>query len=416
MVTTEQTRYERIALAHSRHPGDLAAQFASAAATARTDILALDDHQLAIRDVAAGVAAPALIGFVIWTLHEAQRRKLERLCFLSRDGQVLHELATRLAPRCGIDIDLSYVYSSRVTWSLAATNPDQLSSAPWLFSSFMKSNAADLCARLGIPLDDYRSTLDKAGVSLDPDQRADSPAQMSAFQRFLESDNVRDAATARITAMRQLLLDYATQNNLAESTTGLVDAGWTGRMVGSLITVCEAAGMARPHVLLWGHEPRPTGWTDPAHVVAYMYNTATGMGLNHRVPDVPFIVETFCMGDHGIVSGYHRAPSGHVYATFSSDTNTPAKDWGIDYYRYVLYHSCDATTGSLDDVRPMIHEAMDAFWCHPTTNEARVWGSYPYDSDPAGTGARVLARPLSDDEARGDRAWLAGSLALGPGL
>jgi hypothetical protein len=25
---------------------------------------------------------------------------------------------------------------------------------------------------------------------------------------------------------------------------------------------------------------------------------------------------------------------------------------------------------------------MNAFWRHPTTAEARAWGSYPYDSDP----------------------------------
>jgi hypothetical protein len=58
---------------------------------------------------------------------------------------------------------------------------------------------------------------------------------------------------------------------------------------------------------------------------------------------------------------------------------------------------------------------MDAFWCHPTTTEASTWGGYPYDSDPAGTGARPLGRPfiLSEGRAvREDRAWLAGSLAM----
>ena len=58
---------------------------------------------------------------------------------------------------------------------------------------------------------------------------------------------------------------------------------------------------------------------------------------------------------------------------------------------------------------------MDAFWTHPTAAEARAWGCYPYDSDPAGTAARPLARPLTIETGqshRGDRAWIAGSLAL----
>jgi hypothetical protein len=46
--------------------------------------------------------------------------------------------------------------------------------------------------------------------------------------------------------------------------------------------------------------------------------------------------------------------------------------------------------------------------------EALAWGGYPYDSAPAGTAIRPLARPFpaEDRPVRGDRAWLAGSLAL----
>jgi hypothetical protein len=67
-----------------------------------------------------------------------------------------------------------------------------------------------------------------------------------------------------------------------------------------------------------------------------------------------------------------------------------------------------------DDVRPLVHQVMDAFWCHPSPAEAAAQGGHPYDSDPARTAVRALARPLTEQDcaARGDRAWLAGSLAL----
>jgi hypothetical protein len=61
---------------------------------------------------------------------------------------------------------------------------------------------------------------------------------------------------------------------------------------------------------------------------------------------------------------------------------------------------------------------MDAFWCSPTFDEAAAWGAYPYDSDPAGTSIRQLARPFDDTSqtdlagVRGDRAWIHGSAAL----
>jgi hypothetical protein len=250
------TRYEQIMAAFSVRPADLAARFAQASRAARDAVEVTSEREAAIRDVAAGVAAPALVGFVIWMQEQARQRGLRRLRFLSRDGQVLYELTRRLASVLDGGLDLEYVYSSRLTWSLAATQPERLGEAPWLFNSFIKSNAADVCARLGLPLAQYRSAMLSCGVSLETAARADQPAQAEALLRFVSMPEVARAVGSRIEAMRGLVLDYAAQHHLAEADTGLVDIGWTGRMVASLIHVCETAGMNRPHVLFWGHEPR----------------------------------------------------------------------------------------------------------------------------------------------------------------
>jgi len=415
---TAETRYEKIMQARSRGREDLAGRFAMASRAARAAVTAAPGREMAIRDVAAGVAAPALISFVLWLLEESRRRGLNRLRFLSRDGQILYELTKLLSSELGGGPDLDYIYSSRLTWSLASTDPRRLSDAPWLFNSFIKSNAADLCARLGLQLSEYRQVILDCGASLDPGVRADQPAQSSALLQFLATPEVTRAATTRISAMRRLVLDYAAQHQLADPGTGLVDIGWTGRMVGSLINLCESAGMGRPTVLFWGHEPRPaTGWTDPDVVAAYMYNTATGHGAQWRVPNVPFVMETFCMGDHGIVSGYRKDAAGRVRAEFLSPLNEAANTWGLPLYRSALCAFAAALDSGhglpVGEQRPLVHQLLEAFWCHPTRAEALAWGSYPYDSDPAGTAVRPLARPFTvADLTRGDRAWLAGSLVL----
>src|ERR1700691_348924 len=197
------TRYEQIMDAHSARPGDLAERFAHASWAARTEVEVTSQHEAAIRDVAAGVAAPALVGFVIWIQEQSRQRGLRRLRFLSRDGQVLYELTRRLAPAPGAGVDLEYIYSSRLTWSFAATQPDHLAEAPWLFNSFIKSNAADVCARLGLPLAQYRPAMLACGVSLDPDARADRPVQAEALRRFVDMPEVARATQARIGEMRE---------------------------------------------------------------------------------------------------------------------------------------------------------------------------------------------------------------------
>ena len=66
-----------------------------------------------------------------------------------------------------------------------------------------------------------------------------------------------------------------------------------------------------------------------------------------------------------------------------------------------------------DDVRPLVHQVMDGSGAIHSGRGARL-GRHPYDSDPAGTAVQPLARPFTEQDcaARGDRAWLAGSLAL----
>jgi hypothetical protein len=301
-----------------------------------------------------------------------------------------------------------------MTWSLAATDPQHLDQESWLFNSFVKSNASDLCARLGLPTDDYTPLLHSAGVSLDPDARADHPTHADAMRRFVTLPQITEAVATRITHTRDLLIAYAADHDLTDSRTGLVDAGWTGRMITALLTACNATESDQPHVLFWGHEPRPSGGVHPGLVSAYMYNTGTGQGMALRVPDAPFVVETFCMGDHGIVTGYQRTPSGGVEPVLQSAGNPAAEAWGLRTYRSTVYAVADELAEvPADDLRPMIHQLMITFWRRPTTQEATAWGKYPYDSDPTGTAARPLARPLNPDKPiRGDRAWLNGTLAL----
>ncbi|MET9382839.1 hypothetical protein ABZY09_17655 [Streptomyces sp. NPDC002928] len=412
------TRHE-VALTNS---GGLAAAMGRASRAAREAVQAADEHEAAIRDVAAGVAAPVLTGYVLWLLQEARERGLDRLCFLSRDAQVLHEIARTLAPRLGTDMELRYVYSSRRTWSLAASDPYHLDEADWLFNSFIRSNATDVCARLGLDPDLANPLLTRVGASFDPATRADTPGQNAALRRFVALPEVARTIAPHIARMRDLVLAYARQEGMASATTGLVDAGWTGRMIAALHSVLESAGQARPHAYFWGHERRSTGGVDPEHLSPYMYSTAGDPGAQWRIPDNPYIIETFCMSDHSIVSGYRERADGTLTAELK-ESNAAVTTWGFGVYRATMRAFADAldTKEAAEDIRPVLSSVLREFWIRPTHAEAAAWGAYPYDSDPLGRSALPLARPFTPKELAaagdpgfqwGDRAWLPGSLAL----
>ena len=219
----------------------------AASRAARAAVESASEHEAAIRDVAAGVAAPGP-GRVRRSGSRSKRRRrgLRRLRFLSRDGQVLYELTRRLAPLLGAGLDLEYVYSSRLTWSLAATRPGPAGRGAVAVQQLRQVQRRRTCA----PGSACRSRssgrpCSPAACPWTPMRAPTSLPRPALCGGSWTRRRSPSAVGARIAAMRRLVLDYAAQHELAEADTGLVDIGWTGRMAGSLIE-CVRGGRHEP--------------------------------------------------------------------------------------------------------------------------------------------------------------------------
>jgi hypothetical protein len=98
---------------------------------------------------------------------------------------------------------------------------------------------------------------------------------------------------------------------------------------------------------------------------------------------------------------------------------SPCKDagglWGLRLYGSTRYEFCaalDVDRGGLgDDVRPLVHEVMDAFWCDSAQAEAVVWASLSLRQRPSRDCSPTVVWPFMDQDCagRGDRPWLVGS-------
>ncbi len=372
-----------------------------ASRAARTAIGVTSEHETAIRDVAAGVAAPALIAFVIWMQDQSRQRGLRRLRFLSRDGQVIYELTRRLAPLPGTGLDLEYVYSSRLTWSLAATQPGRLAEAPWLFNSFVKSNAADVCARLGLPLPQCRPAMRACGVSLDPEARADRPAQAQALRRFVSTPEVARAADS---ADRR---DAPSGPGLCEPAPSRRSRHRAGRYRldrsdGRLAHSGVRGGRHEPaQRAVLGSRAAPGDWLDRPR-------TGRRLHVQHRDRARAAMAGTQRPIRHGdLLHGRPRHRIRLPRRRCRADTNpcschpeTRRQKHGgsgctgrrCTHFarRSPLTAACPATTYVRWSTRSWTPSGAT-----PAQAEARAWGTYPYDSDPAGTAARPLARPFT---------------------
>ena len=89
------------------------------------------------------------VAYVLWLLEAAAGRGTVRIHFLARDGQVLHAIARRLAPRLYPGIDCRYLAASRQIWTRAiSASPDH----HWLwYGDRPGTTVADLLRRLAVP-------------------------------------------------------------------------------------------------------------------------------------------------------------------------------------------------------------------------------------------------------------------------
>lgn len=421
-MTVSETRYERIL---SRSSAGLARAMARAGGRTRGAIEVSSVRERCIRDVATGVAGPALIAYTAWLASQAREFGGRRIFFLSRDGQLLYLLASQLAEALSCKAELSYLYASRRIWNLAGASGASLPAQRWLFESFMPPNAADLCRQLGLHIEECLVPLKASGVSLDPKLRSDHPSQSKAMQRFLNEPAISKKVAGRVEAVRSTTVAYLRQEGVLSHDSVLVDAGWTGRMVGSLAKTLNDTGFSMPSVLFWGYQPK-NGVPEPRVAIRpYMYDTSREARPRWKLPDITFLIESFLMANHGITADYKLSSSGRVDPVLDSSDNPTAERWGLGLYRRTLMKLCEVLAEEecwYGDLRSTVHDLLGAFWLHPTALEAQVWGAYLYDSDPTGSAARPLARSFSLAEIqrglqagrleRGDRAWLQGSLVL----
>ena len=90
------------------------------------------------------------------------------------------------------------------------------------------------------------------------------------------------------------------------------------------------------------------------------------------------------------------------------------RDWGLPVVREALARVCDhldtdgLSPAALEAMRAPVRDLLEAFWMHPTAEEARAWGAFPVE---IGEGHGGRAVPLAEPYAPADLFALVGGRA-----
>jgi hypothetical protein len=434
-------RYERLLVGGAGSHG-LGAALAEAGRHARTMLPAVTPQQAAIRDVSAGVVAPTLIGFVLWLLLTAETRGLQRLYFLSRDGQVLLRVAEILARRLGLRVECRYLYASRQAWIHNLADPRAPDQADWFEKDLWKrfrpgeTRIESILSRIGFDpagFDRLRDLPELArhleGGGLDA---ADVPVLMDVFRsgRFL------DAVALQRARNRELVLGYLAQEGIFDGVPqAIVDSGWAGQIHRALCDLLVGQGASPAECFYFGFKERSIPeWSDLRHW--YLYSLMEGRsdarfrpeGLEERY--VIAYLEVFCAAEHGTLVRYDRR-EGEIVPVFPMGWRHSTGPWGIGTMRETIALVAErvaletATLEAALGLRPAIKTLFETFWLDPSPEEAAAWGTFPLDLG-EGDGSQTvslaaaytwneLARALRagrDTRRRHSYHWIPAGLAL----
>jgi hypothetical protein len=405
---------------------------AGASRLARLKTLAGSPEEAAVRDVVAGVVAPTLVGFALWILQRAQQRGLKRLYFISRDGQILLEVARRLAEILDLSLETRYLYGSRQAWNLPAiaTGSDQELAWIWDRTDFLSIES--LLARVGIEPQQVSQHLEAAGLNREDWNRNLSASKRSALKHLFQESDVQTLILNHAKQKRQVLLRYLLREGVLDSISwGLVDLGWFGSMQNALSAVLAETGRTVPvgfYFALWKGEIADQC---AANREAYYFDQRLGLGFIDRVPDLIALIEMFCAADHGTVIDFIEQ-DGDIHAVLKETRNQKVIDWGLPLVRQTVACFIDNLFLHPDyvnpwaDVREGTSDVLRAFWLKPSPLEAKAWASFPWED---GLGRETYSNQLAKRFDWKDVAnifytrrvephhrayWFAGSVALSP--
>lgn len=388
-------RYEK-ALERQRFETDgVSAAFAGASRLARLN--ATGSATDALIDVSTGVIGPVLTCYVLWVFKKAQAKGLKRLYFVSRDGEILLRVAERLRAKLGLDVELRYLYGSRLVWNRAVSSPT-LNPQIWRSLMHVSSKGVPnraLLERIGLPDAVKDRLLAATGCNTGAwDHTTDRSILELAVHEITTNGELESARLAS----KGIVVDYLRQEGLFDSVpSGFVDVGWRGTQHDVLLELQREQGAQLAFGLFFGLEAANSPWN--VNREAYYFDTRPkSESISGPISrDIYYSAfELFCAGSVGTLIGYEYDEANNICPILDPGREREVEKWGLKIVHQVvadfalhLELSKDLAF-SITDISGIVSAVTELFWFTPTREEAIAWGSYPWEN---GQGAQ---RTISD--------------------
>lgn len=384
-VLAHLTRYERTFREPAAPLGPLwRSKAAAALRLARLSEPGNGPHLRAVWDGGASVAGPFLFGFVTWVLSTARSRGIQRLYFVSRDGEILLKIARAIIDAWRWPIEVRYLHGSRQAWRRAAGDGFDDWFREWTLSHHIPSDVVACFTRAGISPEHHEATLSAAGFTRDRWHEDLGAAARERLWDVMQQRAIAADIVGARQASRQLARDYLLQEGFGDDTgVGLVDVGWLGSLQKAVDHIL-AGHPARERQPLAGFYLGLIGraGADPlaSRMAAYWRDLPGYPPLGKTSAE---FFERFTAALHGSVLGYRR-DQGRIVPVLETGAHSALLNWGTA----TLHDSVECVTRELlaalgpDEFEPreffgLVRANFELLLRQPAREECAAWGTMP---------------------------------------
>jgi predicted HAD superfamily hydrolase len=388
-LNAKLNRYEEILDSYTWATEGLSSAMAGASRLARLTIPASSLKEEAQRDVAAGVVAPLLVGFTLWVLRRAQKLGLKRLYFVSRDGQILLEIARRLIKKLDFDCELRYFYGSRCAWllpSITSVDEEHLNGIFWSSASVDSPlSVHTILSRLDINPEQIKSSLVSIGITeKDWLRNITIDERKKLNQLLIQNENIQEIILRKADQKRKVMVKYLKQEGMLDMTEfGFIDVGAAGNLHYMLSSIMSVSTGKLPVSLFpyLGQQALKNQFIRPE---TYFFDIENNLGFCDNYRFLFALMEIACVADHGSVVDYQEVDE-QIKPVIKNEYNQQVINWGYHIVRKTICSFTDnllldfSLVNPQADVRAATIEAIETFCSNPSFAEANAWGSFPVE-------------------------------------
>ncbi|ARV58411.1 hypothetical protein BZZ01_06955 [Nostocales cyanobacterium HT-58-2] len=389
---THLNRYEEQIANTAQLPLKFRSLLAGASRLTRLQSQETSHNKQVIWDTTASAIAPMLFGFVHWCLVEAQRRGLQRLYFVARDGQILHKIAQVICRNWGYKIDCRYFYGSRQAWHMPAIQEVGEVELDWILSGVQATqflSIRSICNRVNISPEQIQDVLSRYGFSAAKWDLNLQQHERDLLRQIVTEKEVTELIISTAATYRDKVSGYFRQEGLADGVPfGFVDVGWSGRTQRSFSKLLNIAGFY-PESGLYGFYFALQDRVQPFqndHLLAYFYDVEKSSD-RYFLCKYRCLFELFTAADHGSTKSYEQCGEQYI-PVFRSPKNEQAINWGLYVLQGAAVEFAEQITTNLSEQECTTELFLEVteilakeFVLTPSVQEAEVFGSFVFSGD-----------------------------------